>query len=65
MKYIITASALFFTLTLFTGCSSEEREAMTDKEAQRQVDHIKQPIEKAKDAAKMLDQHYKEQQLPN
>ena len=56
---------LILCLTSLTGCSSEERKTITDKEAQKQVDHIKKPIDKAKEAAKLLDQHNQQQQLPD
>ena len=55
---------LVFFLVSLTGCSSEDRQTITDKEAQRQVDRIKEPIDKAKDAAKLLEKH-NQQQLPD
>ena len=62
MKYNILLPILF--IIILAGCSSEERKEFTDNEAQKQVDHIKKPIDKAKDAAKLLEQH-NAQQLPD
>ena len=60
------AIALLFSLILLSACSSEERQTITDKEAQKQVERIKAPIDKAKDAAKILERHNQPQQtLPD
>jgi histidinol dehydrogenase len=50
------------SLTSLTGCSSEDREAITDKEAQKQVDRIRKPIEDAKQAVKRINKYHQEQQ---
>jgi hypothetical protein len=56
--------ALLLSTTILLGCSSEERKAATDKEAQRQVDRINDPINKAKKVADILEKH-NQQQLPD
>lgn len=61
--------ALLFIITLallipLAGCSSEDRKTATDKEAKRQVERIKKPIDLAKKAAKLIEKH-NQQQLPD
>lgn len=48
--------ALLLVATL-SGCSSEDRQAVTDKEAQKQIDRIRQPIDQARDAVRQLEKH--------
>ncbi len=58
---------ILITLTLLTplsGCSAEDRKSATDKEANRQVERIKAPIDKAKKAAELLERH-NQQKLPD
>ncbi len=47
---------LFFLATL-VGCSSEDRDEFTEKQAEKITDSIKKPIDQAKDAARQLDKH--------
>lgn len=54
---------LFFIATL-VGCSSEDRKATTDRQAEQQVERIKAPIDKAKEAAALIEQH-NNQSLPD
>lgn len=57
MQYML----ILLLLIPLASCSSEDRKAVTDKEAQKQVDRINDPINKAKEAAQLLEQHNQQQ----
>lgn len=60
MKRSVPTLLILITLllpTCLSACSSEDRQAVTDKEAQKQIDRIRQPIDKARDAVRQLEKH--------
>ncbi|MDA3970121.1 MAG: hypothetical protein PF442_02090 [Desulfobulbaceae bacterium] len=66
MKRIVPTLLILMAVLLptsLTGCSSEDRQAITDKEAKKQTDRIRQTIDKARDAVRQLEKH--NEQLPD
>jgi len=64
MRYLLLIPITLVILSPLGGCSSEDREAITDKEAKRQTDRINDPMDKARKAADLLEKHNL-QQLPD